>query len=378
MKETIKLCFKKIDITILIIMTILIGIGLYCVRQAFYLSDHMTLDILKQGAGIFLGYFLILVIILIDYHFICSLSPILYIGINLILVYTLIFGTEVNYVKRWITIMGIQIQPSELTKIVLIIVITYACNQLRNKMDKLYTLFILGALVGIPMVLILLEPHLSSTLSIIFIFLVLVYSSGIHYKVIGKTLAIVVPIVAGLFISVAVFDADIPFIEKYQVNRILSFLSDDESESLSGAYQQLQSIGAISSGGLQGKMLLNDGDTRNYSRIYAKESDFVFAIVGEEFGFIGSFMIIVLYAILILRCLIVAGAATDYEGRLICIGVASYLMFQVFVNIGVATNLIPNTGLPLPFISNGLTSLVSSMAAVGLVLNVQIRQRGRV
>lgn len=378
MRETIKLCFKKIDIVILIVMTILIGIGLYCVRQAFINTDELTLDILKQGAGIFLGYLLILIIILIDYHFICSLSPLLYIGINLVLVYTLLFGTEINYVKRWITILGFQIQPSELTKVVLIVVITYACNQLRNKMDKLYVLFILGALVGIPMVLIVLEPHLSSTLSIFFIFIVMTYCSGISYKVIGKALAIVVPIVAGLFISVAVFDADIPFIEKYQVERILSFLSDDESENLSGAYQQLQSIGAISSGGLQGKMLLDDGDTRNYSRIYAKESDFVFAIVGEEFGFIGSFMILILYAILVLRCLIVAGSATDYEGRLLCIGVASYLMFQIFVNIGVATNLIPNTGLPLPFISNGLTSLVSSMAAVGLVLNVQIRQRGRV
>ena len=378
MKEIIKMCFKKIDYVIIITMTILICIGLYCVQQAFMLSDNQDSIIMKQLVGVCIGFALIIGIVLIDYHIICKFSSLLYIIMILTLAYTLIFGAEWNNVKRWVVIFGIQIQPSELAKVVLIVFLTFLCNLFRNKLNKLYVLFILGAAVGLPMVLILLEPHLSSSLAIMFIFCVIVYSSGISYKVIGKALIIILPLVASIVISVGVFNLDLPLIKGYQIRRILSFKSNDESESLAGDYQQLQSLAAISSGGLQGKMLsTDDNENRNYSRIYAKESDFVFAIVGEEFGFIGSFFIIMLYAVLIFRCILISTRSTDYMGKLICIGVSGYLMFQIFVNIGVATKILPNTGLPLPFISNGLTSLISSMMAVGLVLNVGIRQKNK-
>lgn len=378
MKELVKMCFKKIDYVIIIIMTILICVGLFCVQKAFMLNDNQNSIIIKQLVGVFLGYALIIGIVLIDYRIICKLSFILYIVMVLTLAYTLIFGSELNYVKRWIVIFGIQIQPSELAKVVLIVFMAFLCNYFKSKLDKLYVLFIFGAVVALPTVLILLEPHLSSSLAIAFTFCIIVYFSGISYKVIGKALLIILPIAASIFIAVGVFDVDIPFIENYQIKRVLSFLSTDESESLAGDYQQLQSLAAISSGGLQGKILSSDSDEdRNYSRIYAKESDFVFAIVGEEFGFIGCFFIIVLYAILVFRCILISLRSPDYMGKLICVGVSAYLMFQIFVNIGVATNILPNTGLPLPFISNGLTSLISSMVAVGLVLNVGIRQKGK-
>lgn len=378
MKETIKMCLRRIDIVILITMTLLICVGVFCVAKAFGQEPDFIKTMIKQFLGIGIGYILIAIIILLDYHFICNLSPLIYAATVGLLAYTLIFGREINKVKRWVDIGPVQIQPSELTKVVLIIAIAYLCQMLKDKMDKLYTIFILGAAVGLPTILILLEPHLSSTLSILFIFVIMVYCSGIHYKVIGKTIAIFVPIIAAVFISVLVFDVKIPFIQKYQIERILSFVSDDESESLDGMYQQLQSIGAISSGGLQGKLLTESDNSRYYSRIYAKESDFVFSIVGEEFGFVGSLGVVVLYAILVFRCIMIALKTSDYTGRMITIGCASYLMYQIFVNIGVATKLLPNTGLPLPFISNGLTSLVSSCAAVGLVLNVGIRQKGRI
>lgn len=378
MKELFKMYLKKIDIVIIIIMTILICIGLYCVRQAFMFNEQQDTIFIKQIVGVFIGYALIIGIVLIDYRIICKFSFLLYIIMTLTLAYTLIFGSAKNNVKRWIELFGLQIQPSELAKVVLIIFMAFLCNYFKNKLDKLYVLFILGAAVALPTVLIVLEPHLSSSLAIMFIFCVIIYSSGIGYKVIGKALIIILPLVASIFIGVGVFNLDLPFIEKYQVQRVLSFLSTDESESLAGDYQQLQSLAAISSGGLQGKMLSSEGDEdRNYSRIYAKESDFVFAIVGEEFGFIGCFFIVILYAILVFRCIIISSHSPDYIGKLICIGVAGYLMFQIFVNIGVATNILPNTGLPLPFISNGLTSLISSMIAVGLVLNVGIRQRNK-
>lgn len=376
MKEKLKTYFHKIDYLIITTMTILIGIGLYCEQQAFMLNEDHNSIFIKTIAGVVLGFIMILVIMLIDYHFICNMSFFLYLGMVAILALTLVIGSNLNNVKRWIDILGIPFQPSELTKIVLILFLAFLCNHYRNRLDKLYVFFILAAVVALPVALILLEPHLSSSIAILFIFCVIIYSSGITYKVIGGVLILVLPVIAGLLAAVALFHVDIPFIEEYQVNRILFFMSDDEEDSQTGDYQQLQSISAIASGGLPGKLITSESESdRKYSQIYAKESDFVFAIVGEEFGFIGSFIIILLYALLIVRCLIIASHAPDYMGKIICMGVSAYLMFQIFVNVGVATKLLPNTGLPLPFISYGLTSLISSMIAIGLVLNIGMRQR---
>lgn len=371
--KDIKKNLKVIDYVMLLAMAILICVGLYCVRQAYMSNEDQDSIMLKQLLGVAIGFLLILVIMFIDYHIICNLSFILYIAIVFTLVFTLLFSSNLNGVKRWIVLFGIPFQPSEMTKLVLILYLAYLCSYFKNKLDKLYVLFILAAVAALPTILILLEPHLSSGISILFLFCVIIYSSGISYKVIGKTLAFILPVVLSLFILITQFNVKIPFIESYQIGRVLSFLSTDESEDLEGNYQQNQSVNAIESGGLHGKLVSGATSDRSYSSIYAKESDFIFAIVGEEFGFIGCFVIVLLYFLLIIKCLIVSRHAPDDSGKLICIGVSSYIMFQFFVNIGVATNLLPNTGLPLPFISNGLTSLICSMAAIGLVLNVDLR-----
>jgi rod shape determining protein RodA len=376
LREKLKVDFKKIDIIILLTMTTLIGIGFYCQLCAFHSSEDLNSIIIKQIAGILIGFVIILGILFIDYHIICTLSIFLYLIMMIILGLTLIIGSDLNNVKRWIVIFGIPFQPSELTKVTLILFLAFLCNYFKSKMDRLYVLLILTAVVAVPMILIILEPHLSSSIAIMFIFCFMIYYSGMSYKVIGTAIALILPVVVSLFVAVAVFNVKIPFIEAYQINRVLSFLSTDESDNLTGDYQQLQSIEAIASGSLHGKMLSIDEDNyKNYSKIYANESDFIFSIVGEEFGFIGSFFIILFFAGLISRCLIISTRTSDYMGKLICIGVSAYLMFQIFVNVGVATKLLPNTGLPLPFISYGLTSLISSMIAVGLVLNIGIRQK---
>ncbi len=371
-----KISYKRIDFIVIIIMVILIGIGLYCKQQAFMTSDEQGAVDIKQLAGLLIGCVMIVAIVLIDYHIICAMSFVMYFAIVAVLALTLVIGEDLNNVKRWIEIFGIPFQPSELAKIVLILFLAWLCNHFKKKLDKLYVLFLLGAVVVLPMGLIMLEPHLSSSISILFIFCIMVYCSGIKYKVIGAAMALLLPGVAGILVAVTLFNVKLPFIEGYQIKRVLSFMSTDESEEQDEDFQQLQSIEAIGSGGLHGKMISTDsGVDRKYIKIYAKESDFVFAIIGEEFGFVGSFIIIVLYAILVARCLIISLRAPDYMGRLICMGVSAYLMFQIFVNIGVAAKLLPNTGLPLPFISYGLTSLISSMAAVGLVLNIGARRK---
>lgn len=375
MKIIRKIHIKDVDYIMLLCMTVLIGVGIYCIKQAFLFTDEPEDSYTKQLLGVALGYVMIIVILFFDYHFICKLSPLLYIGIVGVLALTLIIGGRINNVKRWIVVFGIRLQPSEFAKVILILFLAFLLNHFRTKLNKIYLLYILAAVVAIPVILICLEPHLSSSIAIIFIFCVIVYASGISYRLIGVAIATCLPILAGVVIAVTQFNVDIPFIQSYQIKRVLTHLSDDESEDLKGKFQQIQAIEAIKAGGISGKLIMGEELERDYHQIYARESDFIFSIVGEEFGFVGSCIIIFLYSIIIIKCLLYAAHAPDLTGRLICIGVSALLMFQTFANIGVATNLLPNTGLPLPFISNGLTSLISSMISVGLVMNVGLREK---
>jgi rod shape determining protein RodA len=372
--DNIKRRFKNLDFIIFLTMAILICIGLYCIRQVGIVNNDKDGLYIKQIMGVVIGLVIVFVILLIDYHIICNLSYILYIGIIIILAFLLKFGVPINNVKRWIKIAGIPFQPSELTKVVLILFLAFLCNQFKDKLGEIYVFFILATVTALPILLIILEPHLSSSMAILFIACVIVYSSGISYKIIAIVLAIIIPIVVGIVIAVTVFRIELPFIKLYQIERIFTFMSTDQSEDATGKYQQNQALTSIASGGRNGKMILENNSTKKYTGIYANESDFIFSVVGEEFGFIGTSIIILLYFILIFRCLIIAAHAPDYMGKLICTGVSSLLMFQTVVNIGVATSLLPNTGLSLPFISYGLTSLISSMLAVGLVLNIGLKR----
>ncbi len=228
--------------------------------------------------------------------------------------------------------------------------------------------------MGIPIVLVLSQPDLSSSLVFVFIFIVLIYAAGLSYKIIVPVLVIGIPIVLGLFWYVQQ-DYQVLLTENQQI-RVLSILNP---ESFEGAmYQQENSITVIGSGGLTGKLLEGGQDAiLSDSYVPISESDFIFSVAGEAFGFIGTFTILLIYAIIIIKCLIVAHNASDYLGMLIATGVASMFMFQVFVNIGVVIAILPNTGLPLPFLSYGLSSLISSMIAIGLVLNISLQKSSR-
>lgn len=368
-----KIEIHKLDFVILEIMTILIAAGLYCIYQVDLGSDAKEGLFTKQLLGFGLGIVLILIIVSVDYHLICKLSPLLYIAIIAILAVTFKYGTYKNDVRRWINIAGISFQPSELAKVILIIFLAYLCYLFRDKQKKFYPFFILAFVTVIPIVLILLEPHLSPCIVLLLLFCVIVLVSGISYKVILTVFLIVAPLAATLLIGVGMFHWDVPFIKSYQINRILDFKGEEENSA--GKFQQNQSVAAIQSGGAYGKALMKDKQVRNYSNIYSNESDFIFAAVGEEYGFVGCCIIIFLYLILVLRCLRIAAHAPDLMGRIICTAISALFMFQGFINVGVATNILPNTGMPFPFISYGLTSLISSMIAVGLVLDIGLQSK---
>ena len=229
----------------------------------------------------------------------------------------------------------------------------------KDDINDAVTLIKYAVLAGIPLALILVEPNLSTTICTALVICLLIYVGGLSYKFIGTVLLILVP-VAIIFLSIAVQPIQ-PFLKDYQQKRI----------------QQNNSEMAIGSGQLTGKGLNNNTTTsvKNGNYISEPQTDFIFAIIGEELGFVGCCIIIALLLLVVIQCILIGMRSRDLAGKIICSGVGGLIGFQSFINISVATNMLPNTGVPLPFISYGLTSLVSLYIGIGFVLNVGLQQK---
>jgi rod shape determining protein RodA len=205
-----------------------------------------------------------------------------------------------------------------------------------------------------------------------FIFAMMIFAAGLSWKIILPVLVIGIPVFIGIFWYIQQ-DYQV-LLQPYQQERVLSILNPEEYPEL--MYQQDNSKLAIGSGQLYGKMFIEDASqSRGYSTVPISESDFIFSIAGEELGFIGGCIILALFAIVVYRCLITAKNAPDQLGMLTAVGMASMFIFQVFVNIGVATSILPNTGIPLPFLSSGLSSLISGFMAIGIILNIRLQPK---
>ena len=226
---------------------------------------------------------------------------------------------------------------------------------------------------GIPLYLIKQQPDFSTTIVTALIFITLLFIAGLNYKIVFSVLAVSIPTVV-IFISL-ILQPDQKILDPYQYKRIMAWLQPEKYAD--AAYQQLNSKMAIGSGQLWGKGLNNSEITsvKNGNFISEPQTDFIFSIVGEEMGFVGSVTVIVLLLLIVMECIFMARKAKDLSGRLICCGMASLIGFQAFVNICVTTGLMPNTGLPLPFVSYGLTSLVTLFMGIGFVLNVGLQPK---
>lgn len=327
----------------------------------------------KQIFGLFVGIVVMLVVSVIDYSAILNFYWFLY-GLTIILlVLVRLFGVEVNNAKRWIVI-GFQFQPSELGKILLILFFSQYIMKHKEDLNTFKTLFKLVLLFIPPFLLIFKQPNLSTSILLFLIFCSILYTGGLSYKIIASILAIVIP-VSVILLSI-VLQPDQKLIEPYQQTRILAWIQPEKYVNTQG-YQQSNSIMAIGSGQLAGKGLDNNvvGSVKNGNFISEPETDFIFAIAGEEMGFVGGCIIIVLLLLIVLNCLWIGRNAKDLAGMLICYGMAALVGFQSFINISVTTGVLPNTGIPLPFVSYGLTSLVSLFIGIGLVLNVGLQPK---
>lgn len=359
------------DILLLGLITVLVVFGIVAISSATRTNIYgFKGEAVNQIIWFATGLILLFAAAFIDYHIICSFwIPVYIINLALLLL-VLLFGSG-DGVSRWI----FGIQPSEFAKIFIIISLSKFIDKSSEKINNISVLFVIFVLTIIPFILIKVQPSLSASLVIIAIALVLLFCGGLSYKYIFICLAIIIPVCIILFLDIMSDEHIIlsKVLNQYQLSRLTSHFGGLSSND-PAMYQTKNSIWAIGSGGLGGKGLYK-GTINQLSYLPESYNDFIFSVIGEEFGFIGCLGVITLLFLIIARCIYTGVKASDNLGRLLVCGVAGMIGFQTFVNIGVATGLLPNTGMPLPFVSYGGSSLWINMIGIGLVTNVGMKKQ---
>ena len=324
----------------------------------------------KQIAGLILGLIVMVGISLIDYNFILKFSWLFYFVNVALLAAIFVIGEKTKGARRWLK-LGIRFQPSELGKILLVLFFAYYLSKNKDKLNNIRTLFCTLVLAAVPLLLIFKEPDLSTTIVTALIFASLLFIAGLSYKIVMGVLAVAVPSL--VVVLTLVLQPGQKLLTGNQALRILGWLEPDKYPNI--AYQQQNSIMAVGSGQLWGKGLNNTNivSVKNGNFISEPQTDFIFAIIGEELGFVGCCVVIFLLLLIVIDCILIGLKAKDTGGRIICGGVASLVGIQTFINISVTTMIFPNTGLSLPFVSYGLTSIVCFYMGIGFVLNVGLQ-----
>lgn len=358
--------FRKYDIFL-----VLLCISISCLGLV-YINSADSSYVAKQRLGLILGVVAMLVISIISYNFVLKFYWVIYAFSIAMLVAVQLFGDSGGGAQRWFEVGGIRFQPSELVKILLILFYAAFIMKHRENINKFRITLACVLLVIPPFALIFKQPDLSTSIMIVAIFCTVMFIGGISWKYIIGAMAVGIPSFV-LALRYAMQDS-VDILDGYQKNRILAWLYPEEY-STTEAYQTLNAMTAIGSGQLTGKGINNNviASVKNGNYISEGHTDFIFAIVGEETGFVGCCVVIGLLFLIVLCCVMIARKAKDTAGEIIAGGMAGLVGVQTFINIGVVTGLLPNTGLPLPFVSYGLTSLVSLFIGIGFVLNVKLQ-----
>ena len=327
----------------------------------------------KQLLGVVMGLVLLVILSLMDYSWILNFQWIMY-GANIVLLLIVrLFGDSANGAARWIDFGFIRFQPTELSKIIIILFFARFFMDHEEDLNTFKTLAKSVILLAIPLFLIYEQPDMKNTLMLLAVFCILIYIAGLSYKIIGGMFLIIIPL--AIILSIVV-QPDQKLIKDYQRKRIMAFLYPENEEYSDDIEQQNNSKTAIASGELIGKKLSGDKEVASVNDgnfVSENQTDFIFAVAGEEYGFMGCCSIVILLLAISVECIRMSLRAKDLSGKIICCGMASIISLQSFLNICVATGIAPNTGTPLPFVSYGLTSLISLYIGMGMVLNVGLQ-----
>lgn len=356
---------KSADKIILLLVGLLGVISILMLESTVYDGGIVIArPVIIQGISYVLGFMVLVVIQHIDYRYFIGLEKFLYIAaiILLLLVYVPGLGKEQYGSRAWINLGFTTLQPSEFVKILFVLIMAGYLSEHRDDMTKLIGVVKAG-LVAVPIILVVLKEDLGSALVYIVMWIFMVFFAGIDYKIFIKS----------ALITLAAIPVVYRFLDNYQKERIEAFLHP-ENLSLSGNYQVWQSKVAIGSGGFFGKGLFH-GTQKSLDFIPVQQSDFIFSVVVEELGFIGGAGVILIYAFLMTRFTRIIRDSVDLYGALIVVGFTAMFLFQAFENIAMTMGMMPVTGITLPFLSGGGTSVIASMISVGVIINVGINSK---
>lgn len=354
--------WRHFDYVLLAVIIIVVCFGLVMIYSATKDSPELANYAWHQAAAAVVGLILLFIIAVFDYRLLANLHRSIYLFTVGVLLATSIIGHVQLGAQRWLSVGNVVLQPSEFAKILVIIVLAKFLADRQRHVDKMRMVLVSFVLVAIPVVLIYDQPDLSTAISLLVAWGVMVVMAGmrpLHMALLGGTLLISMPAV---WLN----------LQDYQRDRMLLFL--DPSRDEFAQYNIDQARIALGSGGWLGQGFGSGIQTQGRF-LKVRHTDFIFSVVGEELGLIGAVLLMVVIGIVVLRALRSAELARDTFGRLIAVGVAAMIAFQAMVNIGMNLGLSPVTGVPLPFVSYGRSSLVTLLIGIGLVESVVMRHR---
>ena len=361
-----KKLLRKIDMKLLLAVSAIVIISLIIIGSATHInnpSEERYWFVQRQGIFAIINVGLAVFFMNFDYKMLQGYGNKLYI-FNLIMLLAVMFlGHSALGAQRWISIGPISIQPSEFSKIIMIISLATVMEHRIGKLNSLHDLLPVAAYVGVPFLLVLKQPDLGTSLVFMAIFLGMLFVCGINLRLLG-----------GLFAAgVAMMPLLWHFLKDYQKMRIMVFM-DPNVDPLGSGYHIIQSKIAIGSGMLFGKGLFQ-GTQSQLNFLPENHTDFIFAVVGEELGFLGVVVLLLLYLVVLWRGIKIAQDASDIFGRLLAVGITSMLAFHVLVNVGMTLGIMPVTGIPLPLMSYGVSSLTTNIMSIAILLNIQLRKQ---
>jgi rod shape determining protein RodA len=361
---------RHLDPVLLVTPMLLSVVGLFLVYSATHRSlDALGLDpgqfVKKQFTALVLGFVMLVVVAAFDYRFYKVYAGFIYAGavVALVLVQTPL-GASPSGAQRWFTFGGFQLSPSEFAKIALALMLGAVLSELRTSEPTLTDVLRVTMIAAVPMGLVFIQPDIGTTIVLVAIVGGVLVVAGTR----PKHLAVLA--VTALILLFGAFQLNV--IKGYQLDRIHAFL--DSSNDTQGAnYNRNQAEIAIGSGGLVGQGYLN-GRLTNLDFVPEQHTDFIFTVAGEEFGFAGAALLLALFAILMWRAIRISFLSKDAFGTYVAAGIAAMFAIQMFVNVGMVVGIMPITGIPLPFVSYGGSSMLANFIAVGLLLNIHMRR----
>src|SRR4051812_47428479 len=353
---------KDTDLLLLVIVLLICGVGVLQIYSAT-LDTSFHSAWWKQIFYIFGGLFLMWLILAVDYHSLLHYVPILYVASVVMLLVTAVVGAQIFGSKRWIPLPGgIHLQVSEFVKLVIILLVARYLTDLKADELEIWEMAKLAGMVGLPAVLVLMQPDLGTALTYMAVLITGAFLAGLQWKYVA-TIAVV---------AVLVLPVGFHFLKDYQKARLVSFMNPEFDPKGTG-YQLIQSQIAVGNGGMFGRGVTKGTQTQ-LRFLPVPHTDFIFSAFAEEHGFVGVVVVLSLYFVLLMQIVQNAQTAPDRAGMYICMGVVALLVFHLLVNVGMVVGRMPVTGIPLPLMSAGGSNTLSTFLMLGLVNNVRLRR----